>query len=178
MIDKTLFFLWLVVAGLLVTVPAGARAATLGDGDYARIGVPNLGQASAFFQDVLDCRLVGDSPTSDARATNSLLLSCGVGSMLELYVDPGISPARRSHAAGEPLQFLSDDVLLTDAWLRRRGVVVSGAPHRLATGRWAGRMAVDFAAPWGLRLRLLGSRAAEPVDDARRTAAAPRTRGH
>jgi hypothetical protein len=151
--NRILLFLWLAVAGLLAAVPAGTRAATLGDGDYARIGVPDLAQASAFFHDVLDCRPVGDPAPASAGASGSRLLACGSGSMLELFASPARGPA----APRETLQFVSDGALRNDAWLRQRGVTVSSAPRRLTSGPWAGRMALDFVAPWGLRMRLLGS---------------------
>src|SRR5690606_10502149 len=67
--SKVLFFLWLVVAGLLASAPTGARAATLGDGDYVRIGVPDLRQASTFFREVLDCRPVGNPAPVTAEAS-------------------------------------------------------------------------------------------------------------
>jgi catechol 2,3-dioxygenase-like lactoylglutathione lyase family enzyme len=175
--NKIVFFLWLVAAGLLSSLPAGARAATLGDGDYARIGVPDLQQASAFFHDVLNCHPVGDPAPIAAGASGSRLLSCGSGSMLELFVERGHSPARGSAATGETLQFLADGTLRTDAWLRQRGVIVSGAPHRLTSGPWAGRMALDFVAPWGMRMRLLGSKPPDTAyGDIDTVAAAPR--GH
>ena len=151
--DRILLFLWLAGAVLLAGAPAGARAATLGDGDYVRIGVPDLVQASTFFHDVLDCRPVGAPAPVTAGASGSRLLACGSGSMLELFVSPARGPA----APHETLQFVSDGALRNDAWLRQRGVTVSGTPHRLTSGRWAGRMALDFVAPWGMRMRLLGS---------------------
>lgn len=169
--SKVLFFLWLVVAGLLASAPTGARAATLGDGDYVRIGVPDLRQASTFFREVLDCRPVGNPAPVTAEASGSRLLSCGSGSVLELFAERG-DPA----AAGETLQLLSDDTLRTDAWLRQRGVTVSGAPRRLTSGRWAGRVAVDFVTPWGMRMRLLGSRPDATYDGVEAVAAA--SRGH
>jgi hypothetical protein len=172
--NKAVFFLWLVVAGLLATVPADMRAATLGDGDYVRIGVPDLRQASAFFHDVLDCRPVGDPASVTAGASDSRLLSCGSGSMLELFAERGGSPARDS---SETLQLISDGTLRTDAWLRQRGVAVSGAPRRLTSGPWAGRMALDFVAPWGLRMRLLGSRPPDATYGGADTVAAV-PRGH
>lgn len=153
---------------VLVTWAPGAGAATLGDGDYARIGVPDLAQAATFFHDVLDCRPLGSASPAGTDASGSQLLSCGDGSMLELFAERGDAPARSMPARTESLQFVSDDALHTGAWLRQRGVVVSRPPHRLTSGPWAGRMALDFIAPWGLRIRLLGR-------DATAVAA---TRGH
>ena len=53
---------------LAAVASSGVRAATLYGGDYARIGVPDLEQAVAFFQDVLDCRLIGPESVA-AEAT-------------------------------------------------------------------------------------------------------------
>lgn len=171
--NRTLPLLLFACLGLMATWSSGARATTLGDGDYARVGVPDLAQAAAFFHDVLDCRPIGSSTTAAATATR--LLSCGGGSMLELFVDRGDSPARITHAKGDALQFVTDDALRTDAWLRQRGVAVSGAPHRLTSGPWTGRMALDFVAPWGLRIRLLGGKMPDAAEDGVHTmAAAPR----
>jgi hypothetical protein len=96
--------------------------------------------------------------------------------MLELFAERGDSPARGSTAKGETLQFISDGTLRTDTWLRQRGVTVSGAPRRLTSGPWAGRMALDFVAPWGMRMRLLGSRPDATYGSIEAVAAA--SRGH
>ena len=174
---KTLRTIFFAMAGLLATFFLPARAATLGEGDYARVGVPNLAQAAAFFGKVLDCRLVGTQTVGD-HARDSLLLSCGAGSMLELYVKRGVSPARHSHAEDETLQFVYDGALNDVAWLRQHGAVVRGAPHRLTGGEWAGRVALDFEAPWGLPLRLLGGTAPETADEAIRTSVAVQDTAH
>ena len=174
--NKTRHILLFVIFSLMAVLSPGARATTLGDGDYARVGVPDLAQAAAFFHDVLDCRPVGVTPVAVAAAgaSNSRLLSCGGGSMLELFVDRDNSPSRPSQA----LQFISDDALHTDAWLRQRGVTVSGSPHRLTSGPWAGRMALDFVAPWGLRMQLLGSNVPDSAGDGARATAALRSHGN
>lgn len=147
---------------LAAVAPSGVlRAATLYGGDYARIGVPDLQQAVAFFQDVLDCRLIGPESVTTAAtpadASASRLLSCDAGSVVELFDNRGISPSPASDRIDHPLQFVSDDVQHASEWLRHAGVGVSGSPHRLTSGPLAGRMALDFVSPWGLRLQLLGS---------------------
>lgn len=50
---KSLPALLFLTLGLVALAPPGVRAATLYGGDYARIGVPDLAQAVAFFRDVL-----------------------------------------------------------------------------------------------------------------------------
>ena len=144
--------------------PSGVRAATLYGGDYVRIGVPDLEQAVAFFQDVLDCRLIGpESVAASDGAAASRLLSCDAGSVVELFDNRGISLSPASGRVDQPLQFVSDDVQHAGEWLRHAGVGVNGSPHRLTSGPLAGRMALDFVSPWGLRLQLLGSDASAPA---------------
>ena len=164
---KSLFALLLFAFSLAAIAPSSARAATLYGGDYVSVGVPDLGQAVAFFQDVLDCRLIGpesgvaEAPTDGVPA--SRLLSCDAGSVVELFDNRGVSPSRASGRVERPLQFVSDDVQHASGWLRRTGVNVSGSPHRLTSGPLAGRMVLDFVSPWGLRLQLLGNDAHAPA---------------
>lgn len=164
---KSLFALLLFALSLAAIAPSGARAATLYGGDYVSVGVPDLGQAVAFFQDVLDCRLIGpESVVAEATADDvpaSRLLSCDAGSVVELFDNRGISPSPASSRTEQPLQFVSDDVQHASEWLRRTGVNVGGSPHRLTSGPLAGRMVLDFVSPWGLRLQLLGSDANAPA---------------
>jgi catechol 2,3-dioxygenase-like lactoylglutathione lyase family enzyme len=153
---------WLFFAFSLVAIlPSGARAATLYGSDYARVGVPDLAQAVTFFQDVLDCRLIGPESAATGAAPASRLLSCDTDSIVELYV---ISPSPASNEAAQPLRFVSGNVLHADEWLRHQGGSISGAPHRLTSGPLAGRMVLDFVAPWGLRLQLLDNSTDGPAD--------------
>ena len=163
---KSLLSLLLLMFGLAAVMPTEVRAAT--GGDYAGISVPDMAQAVAFFRDVLDCRVIGPTSEQSPRGTPaSRLLSCNAGSIVELFQQPGSSPsaAQRSRLkAGEPLQFVTVDVIHAGEWLRHEHVSVNGAPHRLTSGPQAGRMVLDFRAPWGLRLQLLGSREAIATD--------------
>jgi len=164
---KSLFMLLLFAFSLAAITPSGARAATLYSGDYVSVDVPDLEQAVAFFQDVLDCRLIGpesvvaEAPTGGVPA--SRLLSCDAGSVVELFDNRGLSPSPASGRFERPLQFVSDDVQHASEWLRRTGVNVSGSPYRLTSGPLTGRMVLDFVSPWGLRLQLLGSDANAPA---------------
>ncbi|KRE87222.1 glyoxalase [Rhodanobacter sp. Soil772] len=164
---KSLFALLLFAFNLAAIAPSSARAATLYGGGYVSVGVPDLEQAVAFFQDVLDCRLIGpESAVAEASSDDvpaSRLLSCDAGSVIELFDNRGISPSPASGRAERPLQFVSDDVQHASEWLRHMGVNVSGSPHRLTSGPLAGRMVLDFVSPWGLRLQLLGSDASAPA---------------
>ncbi|HEY8328227.1 MAG TPA: VOC family protein [Rhodanobacter sp.] len=171
---KSLFALLLFAFSLVVIAPSSARAATLYGGDYARVGVPDTEQAVAFFQNVLDCRLIGpESVAAEASSDDvptSRLLSCDAGSVVELFDNRGISPSPASGRAERPLQFVSDDVQHASEWLRHTGANVSGSPHRLTSGPLAGRMVLDFVSPWGLRLQLLGSDSSAPVGGSLATA--------
>jgi catechol 2,3-dioxygenase-like lactoylglutathione lyase family enzyme len=157
---KSLLSLLLLMFGLLVFVPPGVHAATLHDSGYASVGVPNLAQAVKFFQDVLDCRVIGMQSAAAAGARPaSRLLSCDAGSIVELFA---IASPSAPTGTAQPLQFVSADVRHADKWLRHQGASVSGAPHRLTSGPLTGRMVLDFVAPWGLRLQLVDSSTSHP----------------
>ncbi|MHB1059171.1 MAG: VOC family protein [Rhodanobacter sp.] len=166
---KSLLTGLLFAVGLAAILPSNVRAATLYGSDYVRVGVPDLAQAVTFFRDVLDCRLIGPETTAAGDASASRLLSCDTGSVVELFA---ISPSLASNGAGQPLQFVSGNVLHADGWLRHQGVRVIEAPHRLASGPLAGRIVLNFVAPWGLRLQLLDNSASGPADGTLATASA------
>ncbi|MFC5434997.1 VOC family protein [Rhodanobacter umsongensis] len=141
--------------------PWSSPAATFHDADYVRIGVPDLAQAVSFFQDVLDCQLVGATPaTSSMRNASSRLLVCEAGSIVELVDDrTGVRSSSRQRVAGtdgEPIRFISGNVAHADQWLRGAGVRVVGPSQKLRSGPFVGMTAVNFVSPWGLRLQLVG----------------------
>ena len=164
---KSPLALLFLVFSLVASAPSGARAATLYGGDYARIGVPDLKQAVAFFQDVLDCRLIGpESATAMVTSDDTpafRLVSCDAGSVIELFDDRGSAPSSAPRPTAQPLQFVSDDVLHAAQWLQRDGASIIGLPHRVTSGPMAGRMALDFVSPWGLRLQLVDSGTHSPA---------------
>jgi catechol 2,3-dioxygenase-like lactoylglutathione lyase family enzyme len=156
--NKSLVSLLVVIllGAVALAMPSLGRSAAFHDGDYARIGVPNLPQAVAFFRDVLDCQPV--DPISVEGARQSRLMACDSDSIVELFDDHGTaspSPAHRAGKRDEPLRFVSSDVRNADQWLRSAGVRVIGSPHTLRSGPDAGQTAVDFMSPWGLRLQLV-----------------------
>jgi catechol 2,3-dioxygenase-like lactoylglutathione lyase family enzyme len=151
-------FLSLLVVILLGVIALAAspngRGATFHDSDYARIGVPDLPQAVAFFRDVLDCRPVNPIPAGGTRQPR--LLACDSGSIVELFDNHGApSPAHPVSSGDEPIRFVSNDVRNADQWLRGAGARVIGSPHTLSSGPDAGQTVVDFVSPWGLRLQLV-----------------------
>lgn len=163
---KSLLSRLLLVLGMMSVALPGAGAATLYGGDYARIGVPDLPQAVAFFRDVLNCRLI-DPAAAVGSPQRSSLLACDAGSIIELFDerDAPLPPSRPSpEQGGRTLRFVTDDVVHAGQWLRDEGVDVSGTPHRLSSGPLTGRLVLDFVSPWGLRLQLLDSKAAGSVD--------------
>ncbi|EIM04233.1 VOC family protein [Rhodanobacter denitrificans] len=164
---KSLLSRLFLVLGMMSVALPGAGAATLYGGDYARIGVPDLQQAVAFFRDVLNCRPLDPAAGAVDSPRQSSLLACDAGSIIELFDerDATLSPARPSpEQVGRTLRFVTDDVVHADQWLRDEGVDVSGMPHRLSSGPLTGRLVLDFVSPWGLRLQLLDSKATGSVD--------------
>lgn len=173
---KSLLSRLFLLLGLAVATLPAVDAATLYGGDYARIGVPDLGQAVAFFRDVLNCRPIDPAVGRSSNPRQSSLLACDAGSIVELFEERGASPAptRPSREpASRTLQFVTDDVAHAGQWLRHEGVDVNGAPRRLTSGPLAGRLALDFVSPWGLHLQLLGSKAEGSADGAVASVGAP-----
>jgi catechol 2,3-dioxygenase-like lactoylglutathione lyase family enzyme len=160
---------------IMAGVSSRGHAAPLHDDGYVTIGVPDLRQAMAFFRDVLDCEpinpVIADRPVSGPAAVRthrmardelspSRLLICDSGTVVELFDNHGMAPSRVRHSTehgSEPIQFFTDDVAHADHWLRNEGVRVIGSPVTMSSGPHAGRTLVNFVAPWGLRLQLIGS---------------------
>ncbi|OOG41483.1 VOC family protein [Rhodanobacter sp. C05] len=165
-------FLSILVGGLLLVmagVPFNSHAASIHDSGYVSIGVPDLAQATAFFRNALDCEPIGpvavNATTLEAgsrrtSAPSSRLLLCDSGNVVELFDNHGANslPALRYSAnrGNEPIPFSADDVTHADRWLRHEGVSVIGLPMTATSGPHAGQTVVNFVAPWGLRLQLVG----------------------
>ncbi|MGH8159978.1 MAG: VOC family protein [Rhodanobacter sp.] len=156
-------------------VPISSHAADVHDSGYVSVGVPDLQQATAFFRNILDCEPIGPivanesaEPAASANADHatrhdlppSRLLLCDAGTVVELFDDHAVhSPSTARHFTdhgNQPIQFSTDDVTHAGQWLRREGVTVIGAPVTMTTGPHAGQTLVNFVAPWGLRLQLVG----------------------
>lgn len=168
-------FLSILAGGLLLamaSVSFNGYAASIHDSDYVAIGVPDLQQATAFFRNILDCEPVGPLASNESpegmhtghamrdALPPSRLLFCDSGTVVELFDARAMdfpAPARRATDHGsEPIMFAADNVAHADRWLRHQGVQVIGAPVTLTTGPHAGQAVVNFVAPWGLRLQLVG----------------------
>lgn len=138
-----------VVMASLAFVSTGVRAQSGQRGDYALIDVPDVQQAVNFFRNVLDCEVL-DAVTAKQ---NNALMACKSGMILELVAVTSASSA--SNVA--PVRFVVNDVANAGQWLEREGVRVIGKPILATSGSDAGQILVNFVAPWGLQLQLVGS---------------------
>lgn len=140
------------MASLLAAV-TGAHAAGLRDNGYVTLPVPDVPQAVAFFRDILDCEPIEAMDSAVSRPQRALLI-CESDTVVELFNSHGANaPALARNA---PVQFFANDVRHADQWLRRQGVKVVGAPVTPASGPQAGMTLVNFVAPWGQPLQLVG----------------------
>lgn len=168
-------FLSILAGGLLLAMASASfsgHAANGHDSGYVTIGVPDMEQATAFFRNILDCEPVNPVAGSESiestrvgHATGdtvhaSRLLICDSDTVVELFDDrEAHAPSPATHATDhdkEPITFSADNVAHADRWLRREGVKVIGAPVTATTGPHAGQTVVNFMAPWGLQLQLVG----------------------
>lgn len=171
-------FLSIVAGGLLLVmtgVPVSSHAAGVHDSGYVTIGVPDLQQATTFFRNILNCEPISPIAAKDSaeaatpwrvdhsarsKLPSSSLLLCDAGTVVELFDNHTVhSPSQGRHStdhSNEPIQFSADDVAHAGQWLRREGVTVIGAPVTVTTGPHAGQTLVNFVAPWGLQLQLIG----------------------
>ncbi len=142
----------LLVATLIVSawLPCPIHAQSLRHSvDYARVNVPDVGQALAFFRNVLDCERIDTS----AGVETSALMECQSGMVLELVrAGSGQIPAMST-----PLRFVGGDVAHADRWLRKEGAHAVGKPVVADSGPDAGQTMINFTSPWGLRLQLVGT---------------------
>jgi catechol 2,3-dioxygenase-like lactoylglutathione lyase family enzyme len=159
----------MLAGGLLFAMSGMSYATSVHDSDYVAISVPDLQQATAFFHNVLDCEEVNPAAADESRESShatrdappvSRLLLCDSGTVVELFdAREAHSPSPARHATdhgSEPIAFSADNVAHADRWLRREGVKVTGAPVALIAGPHAGQTVVNFVAPWGLQLQLVG----------------------
>lgn len=145
-------FLLILMAGLLAAF-TGAHAAGLRDNGYVTLNVPDMPQAVTFFRDILDCEPI-EAMGSAASQSQHTLLICESDTVVELFTSHATNVSAPTRSA--PVQFFANDVRHADQWLRRQGVKVVGAPLTPASGPQAGMTLVNFVAPWGQPLQLIG----------------------
>ncbi len=143
--------------------------------DHIGFTVPDLGEAVAFFGDVLGCAefyplgpfsggdstWMADHLNVDAKATIPAmrLMRCGNGANLEIfeYTAPerSMTPPRNSDVGGHHIAFYTTDMDAAVAYLEGKGIAVLGAPTTMTDGPSAGETWVYFLAPWGMQLELV-----------------------
>jgi catechol 2,3-dioxygenase-like lactoylglutathione lyase family enzyme len=124
--------------------------------EHVGLTVPDLAAAIGFFEDVLGCRRVMEGLTVDGSAPGMAamldvdprakarlaFLRCGNGSNLELFEyeapDQATRPPRNSDVGAHHLCFYVDDMGAAVAYLRSRGVHVTGEPERVTEGAVGG----------------------------------------
>lgn len=123
-----------------------ARASDIGP-DYARLEVPNLAQATAFFSDMLGCTsLAGNT----GIAASSALMECAQGSVIELVVVDHRPAATRS------VRLRAEHPRAAAAWLRSRHLRSVGATVVRPLDGESDQVTIDLVTPWGQPLQLVG----------------------
>ncbi len=142
--------------------------------EHIGITVPDLDDALAFFENVLDARIlyeVGPFEAEDnwmaenmgvdprARVPRLCMIRVGDGPAIEVFeyetTTQQQEPPRNSDIGGHHLAFYVDDIHLAVADLRNRGVPVLGEPKEILDGPSKGLNWVYLLAPWGLQLELV-----------------------
>jgi catechol 2,3-dioxygenase-like lactoylglutathione lyase family enzyme len=150
-----LSFLMIALLSALAGMPVGARAASIRGSSYVTLAVPDVPQAVIFFRDILDCQPIEvASMDSTGKQSQRALLMCETDTVVELSGGRPTNVAILAHTV--PVQFFANDVTHADQWLRRQGVKVIGAPITPTSGPQAGMTLVNFVAPWGQPLQLVG----------------------
>lgn len=111
------------------------------DSDYARIGVPDVVQAVAFFENVMGCAPL----SAETSNTSSALLECANDRVLELIHAPKTDGTRAA-----PVRFRSANLASASAALHSHHL------HTVDHASPRGVEAVEFATPWGQRIELVG----------------------
>lgn len=163
------------LTALLLPLSAQAdRLPGLRGPDHIGFTVPDLGQAVAFFTDVIGCEAfyslgpfmadndwMADHLNVDPRATipEIRLVRCGHGSNLEIFQytapDQNAKGPRNSDIGGHHIAFYVEDIAAAVAYLKGHGVRVLGEPTLMTGGPSQGESWVYFMAPWGMQLELV-----------------------
>lgn len=151
-----------------LTQAAGIKTAGI---DHVGISVPDLKQAETFFHDTFGCvpaTQIGPFaleklPSPDGKPlTGSVtiaMIRCGNGANIELfaYQDANGSmqmPAMQDIGASH-IAFYTDDIQGGVAWLKSKGIAISGEPMMMTSGDTAGETWVHFRSPWGADMELV-----------------------
>jgi catechol 2,3-dioxygenase-like lactoylglutathione lyase family enzyme len=143
--------------------------------DHVALTVPDLGQAIAFFTDVLGCSkpsyAIGPFKFDDdwmqvhlnvdprAEISQLAMLRCFSGSNVELFQykaeGQNKQEPRNSDIGGHHLGFYVDDEAAAVAYLKGKGVKMLGDPTPFAQGPLAGETIDYFLTPWGAQMEIL-----------------------
>lgn len=143
--------------------------------NHIGLTVPDMGEAEAFFSDVLGCQkatsfgpfrddegtFMQDLLDVDPRAViNQItLMRCGSGSNIELfdYDAPGQETVRprNSDIGGHHIAFYVEDIQAAADYLNEKGVRTLMGPLPVNEGPAAGQAILYFFAPWGLQMEAI-----------------------
>ena len=142
--------------------------------DHVGMTVPDIEQATAFFERVLGCRHlasagpyradddwlqrhVGVHPRAEIEAMR--LLRCAPGANLELFQyrapEQRRTPPANSDIGGHHLSFYVTDIETAAERLLAAGVDTLAGPFGAAPGDYGGQQVLYFRTPWGSHLELV-----------------------
>lgn len=142
--------------------------------DHVGMTVPDIEQATDFFERVLGCRHlasagpyradddwlqrhVGVHPRAEIEAMR--LLRCAPGANLELFQyrapEQRRTPPANSDIGGHHLSFYVADIEAAAGRLRAAGVDTLAGPFGAAPGDYGGQQVLYFRTPWGSYLELV-----------------------
>lgn len=146
----------------------------LSGGDHIGFTVPNLEEATAFFVNVIGCKVlyeVGPFMSEDEWMTENLkvhpravinkyrMLKCKNGPSFEVFEyespDQNKEQPKNSDYAGHHLAFNVTDIDAAVVYLKSKGVEVLGEVKTIDEGPTKGLSWVYFMAPWGMQLELV-----------------------
>lgn len=158
---------YLLVAALIAfsALPGTGRAAS---GGYVSLEVPDVAQATGFFQHVMNCDVISQNASDPAEP--AAMLDCGDGVTVELRRQRVTSAVRTASVHRQVMVLATDDAIAATAWLRANHVVIVGQPARTAEGM-SRKVVVDFMAPWGQPMELVSHGPADDLSDGARLAA-------
>ena len=165
-----------VIGLVLSAVAANAQGIpTMRGQDHVGVTVPDIGQAIAFFEDVIGCKAhLSFGPFRDDEGdfmknllnvhprtvlNQITLVRCGNGSNIELmeYASPDQKDAipKNSDIGGHHIAFYVDDIEAAVAYLKAKKVETFFGPLPVTEGPAAGQTINYFRAPWGLQFELI-----------------------
>lgn len=143
--------------------------------DHIGFTVPDMVQATGFFQDVLGCqKIMSFGPFADPQGTfmQDLLgvdpkaeikeivqMRCGNGSNIELFQysapDQKTQMARNSDFGGYHVAFYVRDIKAAVEKARAQGLKTMMGPFEVKDGPAAGQSITYVLTPWGMQLELI-----------------------